>query len=367
VRMFRYLIRPAKGGAAAVVVVFAVGLTLSAKAGFAGIPLAFILLSWFFKYAYVLFDHTVQGFDEPPTLDIKAMNPIDEQRPLAQLIILGLLFGLMMWVEKKTGTVAEIALGVAAVLLLPASVAILGLEGNILRAANPLVLWRLVRELGSMYALVLAIFASYVIGMVLLSRLDWWLPEELALSLFAILSAFCLLAGALYERRHKLGLETWHSPERKAERARTQEHRDDQRSVDVAYAKVRAGAHTEAWNLLQTWLVSRGHTPEAYEWLCERVAGWSDSRYGVRLTDEYLDRLLKLRRNGELLQVVEQRLRLDPNFRPTSASTTLRIAEIALQGAVVRVARVLLGDFATRYIGDAQVSVAARLLQSLRP
>ena len=366
-RMFLYLIRPAKGGAAAVVVVFAVGLVVSAKAGFAGIPLAFILLSWFFKYAYVLFDHTVQGFDEPPTLDIKAMNPIDEQRPLAQLFILGLLVGLLMWVEKKLGTAAEIAVAAAGWVLLPASVAILGLEGNIIRAANPLVLMRLIRGLGSLYALVLAIFAGYVVVMTGLVRLDLWLPLELALVLFAVLSLFCLLAGSLYERRHELELETWHSPERKAERARTQEHRDDQRVVDAAYAKVRAGAHTEAWALLQTWLVAQGHTPESYDWLCDRVAVWSDHRYLIRLTDEYLERLLTLRRNGELLKVIELRLRIDAGFRPTSAATTLRIAEIALQGAVPRVARALLGDFATRYSGDTHVPAAARLMQTLGP
>jgi hypothetical protein len=35
---------------------------------------------------------------------------------------------------------------------------------------------------------------------------------------FATLSVFSVLAGALYERRHELGLEAWHAPERKQER-----------------------------------------------------------------------------------------------------------------------------------------------------
>src|SRR5882757_2823314 len=82
------MLRPARGGAAGVVVVFAVLLTLAAKAGLAGLPLALLLLSWLFKYAYVLFDHVVRGIDEPPALDITMMNPISEQRPIAQIIIL---------------------------------------------------------------------------------------------------------------------------------------------------------------------------------------------------------------------------------------------------------------------------------------
>ena len=84
-KIIRHLIRPTRGGAAAVLIVFAFLLYIAANGGLMGIPLAFIITSWFFKYAYILFDHTVRGFDEPPTLDIQMLNPLDEQRPLAQV------------------------------------------------------------------------------------------------------------------------------------------------------------------------------------------------------------------------------------------------------------------------------------------
>ena len=90
-KLLHHLFRPARGGAAAVIVVFAFLLFLAARAGLIGIPLDLLVTSWFFKYAYVLFDHTARGFDEPPTLDIQMMNPIDEQRPLGQVVILGLI------------------------------------------------------------------------------------------------------------------------------------------------------------------------------------------------------------------------------------------------------------------------------------
>jgi hypothetical protein len=72
-----HLLRPTRGGAAGVLIVFAVLFSLAARAGYMGLPLAFILTSWFFKYAYILFDHTVRGFDEPSTLDIQMLNPLD--------------------------------------------------------------------------------------------------------------------------------------------------------------------------------------------------------------------------------------------------------------------------------------------------
>ena len=54
--------------------------------GLMGLPAIFILTSWLFKYAYILFDHTVWGYDEPPALDIQMLNPANEQRPLAAVV-----------------------------------------------------------------------------------------------------------------------------------------------------------------------------------------------------------------------------------------------------------------------------------------
>src|ERR1700722_7632902 len=90
-KLCHHLIRPPRGGAAAVVVVFAFLLFIASKARLVGIPLALIVISWFFKYAYVLFGRRVRGFDETPTLDIDVVNPVCEQRPLGQVLILGLI------------------------------------------------------------------------------------------------------------------------------------------------------------------------------------------------------------------------------------------------------------------------------------
>src|ERR1700722_16173458 len=101
--IIRHAIRPTRGGAAAVLIVFALLLMVAARAGISGIPLALILFSWFFKYAYILFDHTVRGFDEPPTLDIQMLNPLDDQRPLAQVVILGLIYVAVNFAKHTMG------------------------------------------------------------------------------------------------------------------------------------------------------------------------------------------------------------------------------------------------------------------------
>jgi hypothetical protein len=364
--LLHHLLRPARGGAVAVIGVFAVLLWLASNAGLMGIPLAFVLGSWFFKYAYILFDHVVRGVDEPPTLDISMMNPIDEQRPLAQLaILLSLGAGIGLAAVKFSLGLAE-ALAVLAILVLPASVAILGLEGNMLKAIYPVALARMIAGLGTMYAAVLGFIACAVIAVSLIGKLNLWLPVQLSLSMFAVLSIFSGLGGALYERRHELGLETWHSPERTAEKERQVELRDSVNTVTEAYGQVRVSAHTKAWAMLQAWLASRDHAPEDYRWLIERVAAWPDSRYATRLSEEYVDRLLQLKRTGAALDAVRERLRVDKAFRPKSAAATLQIARLAAHGSGASgVARVLLSDFSARFAGDPLVEPANALARHL--
>ena len=349
-----------------VIIVFALLLGIAAKAGLLGIPLAVILVPWFFKYCFISFDHVVRGFDEPPALDIQMVNPLNEQRPLAQLVIMLPIVAAVVWMVHANAVAAAVGVAVLAALLLPASIATLGLESNLLTAISPLAWARLIMSLGPLYGVVLGVIAAYGVLMIEMRRLDLWLPLSLAIGMFAILSIFSLLGGALYERRHRLGLETWHSPEGVAEREMQLRLRESEALVTEAYAQVRVGAHGKAWAQLQSWLGAKQYAPEAYRWLCERVGSWNDPRYANRLTAEYVGRLLTLKRNGEALDAVARRLLVDPNFRPTTAKDTLRIAELAVRGGgTTRVARALVGDFATRFAADRLVPAAERLKHEL--
>ena len=365
-KLIHHLIRPARGGAAAVVVVFAFLLAIASGNGLVGIPLDLIVISWYFKYAYILFDHTVRGFDEPPTLAIEMVNPVNEQRPLGQVVILGLIYFAVKQAQQYLGVPAAFALAGVCLFFLPASVAVLGLENNILKAAYPVEWFRLVHGLRWLYGAVLLVIFGYALGLGVLWKLNVPIPVEIAAGMFALLSVFSFLGGALYERRDELGIETWVSPERTEALKDREILREHDKLVLDAYGLMRANAHVKSWQVLAEWLKSRGNTPEDYRWLCERTVTWDDPRYITRLTEELVARLLVLKRSGEALDAVAKRLILDPSFRPKSAADTLSIAQLAYQGGgAPRVARALLSDFAARFAGDPRVAVAEALAHHL--
>lgn len=361
-----HILRPARGGAAALILVFAVLLTVALSAGFVGIPLAAILLSWFFKYAYILFDHVVRGVDAPPTLDIQMVNPLSEQRPLAQVIIVAGVAAVVTMSASRLPWAVVWLLAASATLLLPASVAVLGLEGNMLKAVYPVALARMIWGLGVTYLQVVGVIAATVLMLWVLAKFHLWLPIELAIAMFAVLSLFSMLAGALYERRHELGLETWHSPERTAAVERAAEQKENQRVVTEAYGLARSGSHVKAWELLKSWLDSRAHAIEDYRWVCASAASWGDPRYANRLTEEFVDRLLALKMTGEALDTVAARLRVDKDFRPKSAATTLYIAQLAVcGGGAPGLARLLLSDFERRFAENPLLESATTLARQL--
>jgi len=294
------------------------------------------------------------------------VNPLSEQRPIAQIIILAAVAALVKMAAVTFSPVVGTVLAAVALFFFPASVAILGLEGNMLKAVYPVALVRMVAGLGIMYAAVLGIIAGVILALALIGKLALWMPVQIAVGMFAVLSIFSSLGGALYERRHELGLDTWHSPERTAEKERQADLKQSEHLVTEAYGQVRVGSHAKAWDLLQSWLASRGHAVEDYRWVRDKVVSWPDPRYADRLTQEYVDRLLAAKRDGEALDAVRERLRADKAFRPKSAAATLRIAQLAASGGgAAGVARVLLSDFGERFAGNPLTETAAALARHL--
>jgi hypothetical protein len=180
-------LRAATGGALGVIVVFAPLMVVARHAGLLGITLSVVTLSWSTKYAFILFDHIVRGFPGSPALDIQAVNPIDEQRPLGGLVLAGACVAAYHYVHPLLGWIC--------VALLPACLGVLALERNIFLALDPRRLWLLVANLKASYLVLLAWIGGFVALSVWLWRWGAWELVVAAVALFGMLSLSALYAG----------------------------------------------------------------------------------------------------------------------------------------------------------------------------
>jgi hypothetical protein len=217
--------------------------------GLIGIIGTLFLQIWMLKYCYVLLEHVANGATELPVMSTDMLSSF-ESRPLAQLglIVLG------GWACYLLGGKAGIALGIVLILLLPASIAVLGVGEPFYQAVNPVMLLRLVRGLGPYYLAILASILVYGAILTLLARLHVWGVLQQAAALLCEISFFSLIGGCLYLRREQIGFEPSRSPERTAAREEQERIKLRAKMLDEVFQNVRVGKHVDATRPLARWL-----------------------------------------------------------------------------------------------------------------
>ncbi|HSC05435.1 MAG TPA: hypothetical protein VLD59_01260 [Steroidobacteraceae bacterium] len=366
-RYLSLLFLPARPTPLVLIASFAIGLTLAVKSGLLGIPLGLILLSWYFKYAYVVLDTTMRGFDEPPVLSMEMVNPASEQRPLGQLLIILVFYAGTRAAEPLVGSVAVSVVRAAALILLPACVAVLGVSRSVFEAVNPSVLLKTIRILGLQYLVMIAAVAlPFALAWFLFARgTDLHLTLAMALLMFGGLATFSLIGGVLYEKRAELGIDAWKSPERDRERADRDTHKRHERVIDELYGHWRGGARTEARQAAEKWLAARDYDFEEFDWLCERLLLWPDRRLAHRLAQDEITRLLQAKRVSQALKVARRHLAADADFRPARAAELIRLVTLARDAGDRPLARRLLVDFEQHYANDPAAAIARELQREL--
>jgi hypothetical protein len=297
-------LRPSLVGAPLLFVVTVAPLAwIGLSAGWLGLPLVIILSCWTWSYAYLIVDFTARGL-APPVVSIEMLNPWHEPRPLLHLALLAVVGGIAWWLASAGATLSAVAVAALATALMPASLASLAVDGDLLRAAWPPTLLAIARGLGVLYAAVwaLALGAAWFVAMTAtrLPRLAWLALLQLLLFAFA-----AALGGALHERRRVLGLEVRDSPEKRADVAAAALQRIREQAVLEAYGLLRVRKPGAAWQRLEAALGPAPADPAAYRWLRDRCAQWDDRQIADRLTSELVARLIALGRRGEALAEVE--------------------------------------------------------------
>ena len=374
--LLKYLLIPLRGASLVLIVIFSFLLLVAANGGLPGLPLALFTTSWFFKYGFALLDHVADGVMEPPVLSYEMINPINESRPLALLAVVFIYSVATEFLGHIFG--AEVTTGMRALglLLLPAII-MAQAAGNFWQSLNPAVLFQIVVRVPGSYLLIWAVLAGF---WWLAAVLVKWVPAaelplvvniplpdgvRIAIVMYAWLASFAMIGGVLYVRRKELGFEPTHSPERAAEKAQRERHRELDQLIDRIFAEWRGGAYGNAWRTIEAHLQSSPQPSEELRELFARAEQWPDGRLAHRLAQELLPQLLAARRTGDALNIVRSQLRADARFKPIAGADTIKLIELARDAGDRRTARMLLDGFDAKYDDDVARRIAAQLAQQL--
>lgn len=290
------------------------------------LPLGF-LLSWLNKYAHALLDHTANGVVAAPVASTEMLGPFDGLRPFVH-VALGagiaalLVFGRTPWTR---------CLGLAGLLLFPASIGAATLHQRLLDAVSPRALWHTLRGLGPWYPALLALLAACVGGIYGLAISPLWGFASYLLMALLWLCLHSAIGGVLYLRREALGFVPSVSPEWQAERAALEHERQRQQMIDTVYASIRVRDAERATATLLAWLRATGgaqHLADARA-IVAQAAHWPEQR-GLRTVARTLcTQFIKAQQMSAALAVAEAALVHAADFELDDAADSEALAQYA--------------------------------------
>jgi len=287
---------------------------------------AWFLQVWIFKYCYVLIEHLADGATEPPVMDTDMLSA-GEARPWIQAALLSIGGWGCYYIGGGTG----ITLGILLLVLLPATVAILGFGEAAWQAVNPVTLWRVIRGLGPYYLLMLLALAFCGVVAWLLARLELWSLLENAIALWCEVAFFSFVGASIYLRRKQLGYEPSKSPERTAARAEAERLKERARMVDDMFQLVRIGKHVDATAPLARWLrdLDAEHVSKDTYYIAEQSLKWESPAALNPIGSTLIRHLMRYGRPDAALAVFEILRARAPNFTMDSAHDLRALAEYA--------------------------------------
>ncbi len=246
--------------------------------GVLGVVGSYFLLSWLFKYAFVVLEHSANGRFEAPVVTVDMLGPF-EQRPMVLIAWCVLMF-VAAW---KVGNTLGAGLVVAVLLLLPATAAVLGLGWGFLQSINPPTLWRMIRGLGIHYIAILGLMAAaagLIRGLGLADSWGAWNMASIAVAEVALLTVFSVLGGAVFARRLQLGHEPAVSPERKLAQEDGEHSVRLNSMLDEFYTQARLRKNELALGILRQWLAQADDRYVAIDaqTIMARMSAWHDAR-----------------------------------------------------------------------------------------
>lgn len=173
------------------------------------IELAMVML--FIKYAYVVLEHTAQGYLQAQRIRGKLLTE-NLETPFKQLFIVFLFFiGLSELSELNNKVPLYIAILFTA-LVFPASVMVLAVEHRLFRAINPVTLLGMIRRIGSAYFIMCLFLLMLLMGAMQAANMmveylpaSIYMPAGNFIIMFFTLIMFNMMGYVLYQYHEELG------------------------------------------------------------------------------------------------------------------------------------------------------------------
>ena len=317
-----------------------------------GILVEIAMFMLFIKYAYVVLEHTAQGYLRAQRIQGKMLTE-NLETPFKQIFIV-FLFLIFLSELAALDNVALIYIGLFfTALVFPASVMVLAVEHRFFRAINPIRLLEVIHRLGSAYFIMCLYILLVLVGAMEVTNLmieylptSIYLPVGNFIIMYFILVMFNMMGYVIYQYHEKLG----YSIEQEYSETSSWPH-----ETEPALREVEILFHEGKLDEVRKRLISmiQEHPGNLlYRERLHRLIQKSGDMEGLRnYSADYLVRLILEDRPSEAIRVFSDCYKLDKNFKFGNGRQRFLMAQLLNKNGQSRAALNLLTDLHVDFPG----------------
>ena len=266
-------------------------LTIAGYAGLFGIPIAVLSLWGLGNYLFEVVEHRALGRPDWPVVSVETFMSLPRQLWLVQAGVVVLAVLAYQGIKALGWSPLDQLFALFVLISLPASIALLAVTRQPLKAMSPAHLTAAMTKLGLDYILLLLLAAATLYwGLRLISGQGFfnWVGGILCMLLW-----FNATGRVVYERRLQLGLNPVQAPELQEARAEDDLWRRRSLVLNQLYGLVSRGNSAQGFAELRKYLENEeADTLAARVWFFGQMADWEDSTSALGFGADLISRLV---------------------------------------------------------------------------
>jgi hypothetical protein len=288
---------------------------LAQNAGLLGIALLFLTVPAYLRYLLYLLEARANG-RSAPVPDITMFNPADNFWTLTPLIPIVVAIWAGILLANKISLFGVMLIGAAALVIVPASVAVLAITHSPAESLNPAAMMRMIRACGASYFAVpiilivmSALFIALYVAGVPLFLID------LSTS-YQIILLFSMTGAVLHTNNVAMQVAIEDPLEPTADDIARELNHERQKVANHAYGFISRGNREGGFTHIRQWLENEAAVEEAYPWFFHEMLKWESKDPALFFAQEYLGRLLRSQMDKEALKLIARCLHENARWRP---------------------------------------------------
>ena len=302
----------------------------------------------FLKYAYVVLEHSAEGFLKPKPLKSEELTT-ELELPFKQILVIFAVVSANSFIAETFGVGMFTITMSLTILMFPASVMVLAVEHSFFAAFNPIIVLATIKRIGPSY-LVLCLFLFLLVsGSWLVQDMaadvlpkEMFLPVSSFVDMYFTLIMFSMMGYVIYQYHEKLGFYIEQEfDEATGKKVNANSSSSSQRAVEIL---LQEGKTEDAELQLRQQIKEYPNDLQTRHQYHKLLIMMGDKEKIRQADSEFISRLLHESQMTFAIQVFVESRKIVPEFRPGNAQERLKLAQAMANNGMARQAVSLLSN-----------------------